>query len=453
MAELNVWFHESLVGGLSTNEDGRWGFQYDSQWIAERRFAISPHLPLANKSKNDLAHQKTVEWFFENLLPEGVLREKLASEASLSQSDTWGMLAEYGQEGPGALSILPKSSKPEVVGQLTPLPLEVLQDMIQRSKKGFPLMAASGVTKMSLPGTQEKLTLRINDGKLYLPKGALASTHILKPENLMYPFCPANEWFVMNLSNAIGLVTAKANLLTLPNGERAYYVERYDRKKTTNDFVERIHQVDLCQACNVSPRHKYESSGGLEAHDLFSASNLCQITAQGIRTSMQWIAFNYLIGNNDAHAKNASFFMRTEKLNPTPFYDLLCVEAYIESSDMAMSIGGEIKAGWVEGHHWDAMALESGNDPRALRLIVKDLTNKVEKALPDILKTPVLTSEEKDFVSTKILPVMQERLRFAKEAMQQPPLSKGDIAKCASPHIADRIAQKSKEKEDRARGR
>ena len=453
MTELNVWFHENLVGGLSMNEDGRWSFQYDPQWIAERRFAISPHLPLVNKSKSDLVHQKTVEWFFENLLPEGILREKLASEVRISQEDTWGMLAEYGQEGPGALSILPKLSKPETIGQLTPLPLETLQDMIQRSKEGFPLMAASGVTKMSLPGTQEKLTLRIYDGQLYLPKGASASTHILKPENRIYPFSPANEWFAMSLSNAIGLSTARANLLTLPNSERAYYVERYDRKNTTNDFVERIHQVDLCQACNVPPKNKYESSGGLETHDLFAASNLCMITAQGIRTSMQWIALNYLIGNNDAHAKNASFFMRTEKLNPTPFYDLLCVEAYIESRDMAMSIGGEIKAGWVEGLHWDAMALESGNDPRALRMIVKDITNKVEKALPELLKTRVLTNEEKDFVRTKILPVMQERLQFAKEAMQQPMLNKVDIAKYVSPHIADRIAQKAKEKQDRARGR
>lgn len=453
MANLRVWFHEIPVGSLSMNEDGRWSFQYEQKWIAERRFAISPHLPLMKTLPDDLAHHKTVEWFFDNLLPEGILREKLASQARIEKEDTWGFLSNYGREGPGALSILPISLKPESKEILIPLGIDELQKMIEKSKKGIPMMTANGGPGMSLPGTQEKLTLRIEEGSFFLPQGAAASTHILKPENVLYPFCPANEWFAMNLAREVGLPTAKASLLTLPNNERAYYVDRYDRQKISNNFIERIHQVDLCQACNVSPKRKYESHGGLDTTDLFSAANLCMVAAQGNKTSMQWLVFNYLIGNNDAHAKNMSYFMRTEKLNVTPFYDILCVETYLPGNNLAMSIGGEIQAGHVNGCHWDAMALESGNDPRALRFIMKDLSSKVEKNITALCDSPVLTKNEKDFVNANIIPVIQLRLEFIQESMEEPTVDIDSLAKLINPHVMDRIVLQIKARETKTRGR
>jgi serine/threonine-protein kinase HipA len=42
-----------------------------------------------------------------------------------------------------------------------------------------------------------------------------------------------------------------------------------------------------------------------------------------------------------------------------PFYDMLCVEAYLPRQTMSMAIAGENKPGWVEGPHWDAMAYEA----------------------------------------------------------------------------------------------
>lgn len=457
MNNLRVWFHETPVGSLSMNDDGRWGFQYESSWIAGRLFAVSPHLPMQNVLAPDLAHQRTVEWFFDNLLPEGSLRNKLATQEHLLKEDTWGLLSRYGRESAGALSVLPDNAKPSSKATLIPLSLNELEEMIQQSKAGIPLMAAHGVPRMSLPGTQEKLTVRkTQDGKLFLPEGAAASTHILKPENVNpeYPFCPANEWVSMELARRIGLSVPKAELLSLPNGERVYCVERYDRSSqgVVDGFVERIHQVDLCQACNVSPQKKYESYGGLETTDIFSAASLCVVAAQGTRTAMQWLAFNYLIGNDDAHAKNMSFFMRTAKLNPAPFYDLLCVETYHGRNVLAMSIGGEIKAGFIEGCHWDAMALESGHDPRALRLIIKNLTTKIEKVLPDICNAPELLQSEKDFVNDRIIPVIQQRLLFIKEATLQPALNVktlSDYTDRLSPQVLQRITDQIEAKEAR----
>ena len=426
MANLRVWFHEIPVGTLTLTTNGRWDFQYEKDWICKKLFAISPHLPLKENLVPDLAHNKTVEWFFDNLLPEGLLREKLAKEASIVPADTWGFLAKYGHEGPGALSVLPDTQHPDKNESLTPLSPLDLQQMILASKNGKPLMAAKGVTKMSLPGTQEKMTLRFANGEFFLPQGAATSTHILKPENILYPFCPVNEWFSMTLARNIGLKASQVHLLTLPDHERVFIVERYDRRKT-DQRIERIHQVDLCQASNVSPNSKYESYGGLDSKNLFGVSGNCDVPAIANQTSMQWLVFNYLIGNNDAHAKNISFFMGAEKLKPTPFYDLLCVEACIAEQDLAMSIGGEIKAGCVEGCHWDAAALLSNLNPRSLRLIINDLTKRIAKELPNLANSPIITGDEQMFVNDKILPVIQQRTRFVQDAIKAPPILKGEL--------------------------
>ncbi len=79
MNALIVIANEAPVGTL-TVEGGQWKFIYASDWTA---YALSPRLPIAGWEFQDTANFRAVEWFFENLLPEGRLRDLIALRDSI----------------------------------------------------------------------------------------------------------------------------------------------------------------------------------------------------------------------------------------------------------------------------------------------------------------------------------------------------------------------------------
>lgn len=415
--QLFVWHHAAPVGSLSLNDEGRWSFRYDPGWNA---FALSPHLPIGDV-REDLAHQRTVEWFFDNLLPEGTLRLALANRAGIRDASAWQLLSSYGQDTAGALSILPNDVTPSEQQVYTPLPVARLSEMIERSREGFPLMAQEGAMRMSLAGVQEKIALRfLPDGSFWLAQGSTPTTHILKPENpnKKYPFCPANEWYCVSLADAVGLKVPRVHLLSAA-GHRIYVIDRYDRRETAQG-IRRIHQIDLCQARNVPPSKKYEDEAGLSAVDLFAIARSCRVPVAAKSAAMSWMAFNYLIGNGDAHAKNVSFLMTGGKPDPAPAYDLLCVDAYHQDRHLTMSIGGMNQAGWVEGCHWDAFALTHAIDPRAMRTALGRLVTTLPAASEQLVDSSVLTPDERDWLRSHVAPVLKERIGFVAAALAEP---------------------------------
>lgn len=416
-ARLQVWHHATLVGTLCVNAEGRWSFRYAPEWGA---FSLSPHLPIG-AVQDDLAHQRTVEWFFDNLLPEGALRLALAKREGIHETDSWRLLSSYGQDTAGALSVLPEGIIPTERQSYAAMTSAQLADMIALSQEGIPLMAQDGRLRMSLAGAQEKIALHLApDGSFWMPEGTTPSTHILKPANASkrYPFCPANEWFCVSLAAAVGLKAPQARLLHVGD-HRVYVIDRYDRIDTGTG-VRRLHQIDLCQARNVPSSRKYEDEAGLTAADLFAMAGKCRVPAAARNRAISWVVFNYLIGNGDAHAKNISFLMTGEKPDIAPAYDLLCVDAYHRDHHLTMSIGGMSQAGWVEGCHWDAFALIQGIDARAVRIILKRLASVIPAARERLLASPMLTPAEHDWLQQEVAPVFEQRLAFVNKALAEP---------------------------------
>lgn len=414
---LQVWHHSIHVGTLSLNDEARWRFRYNPTW---QDFALSPHLPIGAE-RNDLAHQRTAEWFFDNLLPEGALRLALAKREGVHEKNSWQLLSSFGRDTAGALSVLPEGTVPTEQQSYISLPADQLAEMIRQSKNGIPLMAQDGRLRMSLAGAQEKIALRIApDGTFWMPEGTTPSTHILKPENTnkAYPFCPANEWFCVSLAAAVGLKTPPVRLMTVGD-HRVYIIDRYDRAETSAG-IRRLHQIDLCQASNVPPSRKYEDEAGLTASDLFSMVGKCRVPAVASRTAMSWMAFNYLIGNGDAHAKNISFLMTGKRPEIAPSYDLLCVDAYHGDRRLTMTIGGMSQAGWVEGCHWDAFALVHSIDPRAMRTVLRRFAEELPVTSEKLLTFPGLAAIERDWLQQGVLPVLKERISFVTAALAEP---------------------------------
>lgn len=441
MSSLRVLANGDLVGFLGVAE-GRWSFDYDAGWNA---CALSPSFPLATRTYRDTAGNRRVEWFFENLLPEGRLRELIASRDRIDPKDTWALLLRHGQDTAGALSLLPETIDTSGVHEkLLPLSRDALQDKIRESRlRNLPLMASWDDIRMSLAGAQEKLGLRIDaHGAMFLPEGTAASTHIVKPENASadFPFCPANEFFCMRLAAELKVPVPQVDLLHLP--EPLYVIERFDRAPGA-ETIRRLHQIDLCQALGVSPSKKYESEGGLGLQHLFELVRGTFIDRPIVASNaiLQWVAFNYLAGNLDAHAKNIAFLMRGQKAAVAPFYDMLCVEAYLPRATLSMAIAGENKPGWIEGIHWDAMALEAGAAPRLVRGILSRMNAGLPDAISRVIGDKRLTPEERDFIRRKILPVIEERCRFLADALKTRPSTSNELIACRTlPHdVVERI--------------
>lgn len=426
MSKLRVTANGTLVGTLAVI-GGRWSFNYAPDWSA---YALSPSLPLATREYQDSGDVRLVEWFFENLLPEGRLRELIASRDRIDPRDTWALLIRHGQDTAGALSLLPDEAGEIQIEQeiLLPLSREALQEKIEESRtRNLPLMASWDDVRMSLAGAQEKLGLRIDtQGAMFLPEGTAASTHIVKPENASadFPFCPANEFFCMRLAAELKVPVPNVDLKHLP--EPLYVIERFDRESADpkgepgGAAIRRLHQIDLCQALGVSPSKKYESEGGLGLHHLFEVLRGTFVDRPVVAANavVQWVAFNYLIGNLDAHAKNIAFLMRGQKAAVAPFYDMLCVEAYLPRATMSMAIAGENKPGWVEGIHWDAMAFEAGVAPRLVRGVLSRMNSDLPDAISKVIGDERLLPAERDFIREKVLPVIEERRGFVTDALK-----------------------------------
>lgn len=167
---LRASINQTEVGTLQ-EEASLWSFQYARDWLVNPQgFALSPHLPLKAESLLDGASQRPVQWYFDNSLPEEGQRVLLAGDAKLDAADAFGLLAWYGAESAGSVTLLPPDAAPQVAEPLRPLPDDVLETRI-RQLPNAPLTHAA-IKRMSLAGVQHKLTVVLKESALFEPAGA-----------------------------------------------------------------------------------------------------------------------------------------------------------------------------------------------------------------------------------------------------------------------------------------
>jgi serine/threonine-protein kinase HipA len=319
---LRATINHTEVGTLQ-EVAGLWSFRYAEAWVDHpRRFALSPHLPLASASLLDGASQRPVQWYFDNLLPEEGQRALLAADARLDAADAFGLLAWYGAESAGSLTLLPPGAAPQGVEPLRPLSDDALEARIRQLPRA-PLTRAA-IKRMSLAGAQHKLAVVLQDGVLHEPAGATPSTHILKPDHPDedYPHSAINEWFVMRLAKRLGLEVPVVHRRYVPSP--VFLVDRFDRVLDARCW-QRRHVIDACQLLGLDRSFKY-SQGSMES--LATLAEACRSPAVARTRLFGWLVFNVLVGNSDAHLKNLSFTVSHEGVQLAPFYDLLSVASY-----------------------------------------------------------------------------------------------------------------------------
>ncbi|PIR16082.1 MAG: protein HipA [Elusimicrobia bacterium CG11_big_fil_rev_8_21_14_0_20_64_6] len=373
---LSVYWGPRLTGRLWRDEKSSLRFQYDPAWLASKGASpLSLRLPL-QKEPFDPDHARP---FFANLLPEANVRARIARGLGVSESNDFQLLEELGGDCAGALTLLPEGAALQTQGEYQLVSSDELARMIEEMPQR-PLLTAQEGLRLSLAGAQEKIPVYLKDGQIFLPRGSNASSHILKPAMTRFANTVQNEAFCMMLAADSGLPVPKA--VIREGRQRAYLIERYDRRLAPDGKLLRIHQEDFCQALGVDFSRKYEAEGGPGLKDCFAL--LDKHSSEPIldkRNMLKAVVFNYLIGNCDAHAKNFSLLLDDDAVRLTPFYDLVSTKVYgTLSPKFAMRIGGQLRGEWVTKENWLKLADEAAVGSKAVLSICEELGETVPVA-------------------------------------------------------------------------
>lgn len=405
---LSAFDADRLVGtiGHEPHED-RFSFAYDPGWPATPgAYPLSPHI----RWQAEAPSSPTVRRFLENLLPEGRALDVAASTFRVSRNNLFGLTERLGAETSGALSLLMQGREPATVATTRReiLPTELADRIAQRRETPFSVW--DGTVRLSIAGHQDKIAVLMDGNRCWLVGGALASTHILKPEpdDGRLAMVVANEHYCMRLGSALGLACAPVSILRVPAPVLA--VRRFDRIVEPNR-IRRLHVIDACQALDLPPGFKYERNFGDGEHvrhirdgvgfaRLFSVVRDHAIDkAAAARGLLRWALFQYLIGNYDAHGKNVSFHVHPEGLTLAPFYDLVSVVAYDGlSHTLAMAFGDAFEPAEVTPFELALFAQRTGVRRATLAREMTRIARAAKGSARPLAEDAVYLGEERAFV-------------------------------------------------------
>lgn len=359
--ELEVWLFSDRVGTLSL-VDGRLGFRYAPDWLSQpNAVALSATLPLQAEPFDD----RKARPFFAGLLPEGQMRRLIAQQVQVSDQNDFALLDHIGGECAGAVTFLKPGQALPVRGDdvqwLSDEEVVAILDELPRR----PMLAGKDGLRLSLAGAQDKLPVVFDGARIGLPLHGAPSSHILKPAILAVGDSVINEGFCMALADAMQLKPAKSRIRVVL--DRPFLlVERYDRLADAQAHWQRLHQEDFCQALGVVPEMKYQNEGGPDLAQCFDlVRRATRPSAPQVLRLFDYVIFNALIGNHDAHAKNFSLLYTGKAPVLAPLYDTLSTAVYPTlTPNLAMKIGSKYKFSEVQARHWDQF-LESAGLARA----------------------------------------------------------------------------------------
>ena len=329
--------------------------------------------------------------YFQNLLPEGHNRDRLALERRCSPDDEFELLAAAGHDLMGALEVEPvplREGIPDTVRHWhTALGLDVLEPGFVES----PVEDAA-----ALPGAVTKFSA-VQDGRRYVVKRhGLAGDFILKLPSTRHPDLVANEATCYALCAALGLNCAEAQVITradadLPEDlpfQDILAVRRFDRGPNN----QRVHTEEFAQVLQVEPKRKYGQGLMVDYPNMLRVlDRLSSRPAQDVQEFVKRFVAFILMGNVDAHLKNWAL-LYPDGITPrlAPLYDPVCVTALFESvppTDYAINRAIDAKLKAFDLHQLEAL-LKAAGLQRVSRLvsIAKQTVKLAQADWPGVLK-------------------------------------------------------------------
>jgi serine/threonine-protein kinase HipA len=415
---LEVWLQGQHVGQLA-QVDGRLSFSYTAQWLQSANARpLSHHLPLRAEAFDD----KATRPFFAGLLPEGDKRWLIAQTLQVSRQNDFALLDGIGGECAGAVSLLIPGQLPDPItsGQaarwLDETTLVAILDELPRR----PMLAGEEGLRLSLAGVQDKLPVVFARGRIGLPLQMTPSSHILKPAIPAVEGSVFNEGFCMALAAQMKLAAASTAICQVAN--RLYLlVERYDRVLQPSGNLQRLHQEDFCQALGIAPEYKYQNEGGPDLAQCFALIRTAtRPSAPHILRLLDYVIFNALIGNHDAHAKNFSLIYTERGAALAPLYDALSTAVYPNLTDkMAMKIGSKYKFTEVQARHWEQFAQAAGLSPAQVKKRVLALAGQLPVEA-NALRSAFVAQGTDHPILDEIVDLIARRCQLTRERLETP---------------------------------
>lgn len=262
---------------------------------------------------------RTLPPFFTNLLPEGRRLAALQRAVKTSGDDDLSLLLATGSDTIGDVQVVPAGQTP---GPAAPLvradaPLDFAA-----------LMQDYGIDPVAIPGAQDKLSAGMITLPGRSPSGAPAMVKLTPPD---YPFAVENEEYFLRLARALRVAVVEAAIVRDVHGAPGLVVRRFDRERGRR-AVE-----DACQLLGRYPSDKYLVS----AEEVATAvADVCAARPVALRNVFIQVAFAWLVGNGDLHAKNISVLQEPGgEWRVSPMYDVLSTLPYRDHT-LALTVGG-----------------------------------------------------------------------------------------------------------------
>lgn len=383
---LDVWLYGTRVAQLA--ESPRAAISLTWTPDAVERWGRGARLLSAKLAIGDAPVGALVRTYLDGLLPEGNARVNHALTAGVAPDDTFGLIAAYGRDTPGAAIFVPaEHGDPTRAGRYEALTSAEVAERLRRADEHQPASPAGTTESSTLPGMVPKVTLHRAGGRWFACKDGAASTWILKRAAVgggELDDVIDTEVACLVLARMIGLTTIQAEIVDFGD-VRAIAVSRYDRPATGADA--RIHQEDLAQALGLStqdPNRKFQWGSAMPS--LRQAADVLRLDGGDPDDLLRLVTFSFLVGNTDMHAKNVSFLRHADgRVELSPAYDIaMHLHHRRESRRFALDVDGRSRVDDLsiadvvsEGRSWGLPAR------RALR-VVAGTTTALARSLDEV---------------------------------------------------------------------
>jgi serine/threonine-protein kinase HipA len=393
MSALVVWRDARRVGRLDTAPNGDVRFTYDASVAAEPQSADRVGFRCPVRAAPYVGADAAA--VFENLLPEGGLRDALGQATKHDPSDTVGLLGVVGAECAGALQLWPEDVEPPANAAYDPVTETTLMTAFEGA--GGQLRQVRG--RASLSGAQPKLVLwrrppvgatalhMVDHQPEYrLPRDGAPTTVVVKRPGSSFPGVLEAELVGMRLMEAAGVPTASSTPCRV--APTCHESARFDRTMDPDGTVHRVHAEDGCQLTGRVSRQKYAGAGGVTYHDLVAV--LRRVGAQPASDREQllrWAVANAVMGNYDAHAKNLSvLYDPAGTVRLAPAYDVVVTTLFAGlDQTLALAFGGTTHPAALTPQRLRSVAREFDVALPQVTALTVDVLARVREALPSAL--------------------------------------------------------------------
>jgi serine/threonine-protein kinase HipA len=388
--ELIALSGRTPLGRVLRNNNGRLKFLYEETWrSADDAFPLSLSMPLTSPEHS---HEK-IDAFLWGLLPDNAtVLDNWGRQFQVSPRNAFALLSHVGEDCAGAVQFTPPerleallAKRSDRIVWLTKQEVAERLRILQADHSAWRLQGDTGL--FSLAGAQPKTALLFEKDRWGVPSGRTPTTHILKPPAGPLVGFIVNEHLCLQLARRLEFPTANSRVMTFDD-QRAIVVERFDRFRSPQGWL-RIHQEDLCQALGVHPSRKYQNDGGPGPKAIVELiRNHSSAPNDDVVTFVDALAFNWLIGGTDAHAKNYGVLIAPGRIRLAPLYDVASVLPYprfdVNRVKLAMKIADRYRMNEIRRGDWLKLAEQLGLDSEPLLERIVHMAEAIPDLAPEV---------------------------------------------------------------------